>query len=192
VTLARRLGRLALIPPQHFRTAWWGFIGHRFRRRAGDGPLVVVQAVIQDADRVLLSVRRDLRGWELPGGNLELGESEEQALLRKVQEETGLRVEILGLVGEYQRTGFLPHRARVFRCRPLSGRLRPSLETPRLRWWDPADLPDTLFPWYRVPLADALAGLPEPVRRQEHQGLAAIWAGFRIDLRMRASGDRAG
>jgi len=191
MSLARRLGRLALTLPQHTRTAWWGFVGHRLRRGVANGRLVVVQAVIRNAGQVLLSVRRDLRGWELPGGNLDPGESEEQALLREVYEETGLRVEIQGLVGEYHRSGFLPHCARVYRCRPLSGVLQPSYETPVVRWWDPGALPDTLFPWYRAPLADALAKLPEPPVRYEHQGLTAIWAGFRIDLRMRASGDRA-
>ena len=42
-------------------------------------------------------------------------------------------------------------------------------------------------------IADALDP-PErvPVRRWEHQGPAAIWAGLRIDLRMRLSRDEAG
>ena len=59
-----------------------------------------------------------------------------------------------GLVGEYRRSGFRPHLARVYRCRALGGQATPSIETPRVAWWDPARLPDTLFPWFRGPLRD--------------------------------------
>ncbi len=41
-------------------------------------------------------------------------------------------------------------------------------------------------------LADAMAGDRDPLVRREHQGLAAIWAGLSIDLRMRWSDHRAG
>ncbi len=154
--------------------------------------LVVVQAVVRSERGVLLTVRRDLHGWELPGGNGKPGESPEVALIREVREETGLEVAIERRVGDYMRTGFRPHTASVFECRVRGGTLRPSFETPLVRWFDPAALPDTLFPWYRAPLADALAGDPDPQLRHEHQGLAAIWAGLSIDLRMRWSDHRAG
>lgn len=69
---------------------------------------------------------------------------------------------------------------------------RPSSETPLVRWFDPARLPATLFPWYRQPLMDALARAEEPVERHKRQGLATILAGMRIDLMMRLTGDEAG
>jgi 8-oxo-dGTP pyrophosphatase MutT (NUDIX family) len=155
-------------------------------------PLVVVQAVVRSERGVLLTVRRDLHGWELPGGNGRPGESPEAALAREVWEETGLEVAIERRVGDYVRTGFRPHTAAVFECRVSGGTLRPSLETPLVRWFDPAELPDTLFPWYLAPLADAMARDREPRVRREYQGLAAIWAGLSIDLRMRWSDHRAG
>jgi 8-oxo-dGTP pyrophosphatase MutT (NUDIX family) len=182
-----RILRLAALLPDYARTALRGLFSHRIRR----GERIVVQAVILSEQGVLLTVRHDLRGWELPGGNLDPGESELDGLLREVHEETGLRVEVLGLVGEYRRTGFLPHRARVYRCRPVSGVLTPSAETPLVRWWEPLQVPTTLFPWYRTPLQDALAESSEPAQRDEHLGLAEIWAGMRTDLRMRWSSDRA-
>jgi 8-oxo-dGTP pyrophosphatase MutT (NUDIX family) len=151
----------------------------------------VVQAVILREGRVLLAVRSDLRGWELPGGAKQPGESDAAALAREVREETGLEVEILRHVGDYQRSGFRPHLARVFACRVLGGVERPSPETPRLGWFDPAGPPATLFPWYRAPLADALAGHDAPVSRREHQGIGHVLAGLAIDLRMRISDDSA-
>lgn len=180
-----RLLLLARILPDHARTAWWGLVGHRRRG------VRVVQGVVIDGERVLLTVRSDLHGWELPGGNTMPGESDTDALLREVEEETGLTVEIERLVGDYHRSGFLPHVARVYRCRPAGGRLRPSPETPRVRWWPLDALPSTLFPWYRGPLGDALAPGGSAVSRHEHQGLAAVWAGLVTDLRMRWSDDEA-
>jgi 8-oxo-dGTP pyrophosphatase MutT (NUDIX family) len=154
--------------------------------------VAVSQAVILSDERILLAVRRDLRGWELPGGHLQTGESSEEGLIREVREETGHEVAIDRHVGTYVRTGFRPYTASVFTCTVIGGELRPSIETPVVRWFDIAALPDTLFPWFHEPLADALAERPEPVSRCDYQGVAAVWAGFKIDLRMRLSDDRAG
>ena len=59
----------------------------------------VVAAVITDArGRILLARRtdgRDLAGlWEFPGGKCEPGESPEQALVRELQEELGINVQV--------------------------------------------------------------------------------------------------
>ncbi len=182
--------RLAGVLPSYAKIAWWGAVRPHLHPR---GPaLVVHQAVILSERGVLLTVRSDLRGWELPGGHADPAETGEEALRREVLEETGVEVAVERLVGDYERTGFLPHTARVYRCRPVGGAPRPSLETPVVRWFPPEAPPDTLFPWYRGPLADALADLPEPVTRRERQGFGAVLAGMRIDLRMRFSSDRAG
>jgi ADP-ribose pyrophosphatase YjhB (NUDIX family) len=110
---------------------------------------------------------------------------------REIREESGVEVEVESLVGDYVRTGFRPHRARVWRCRAVGGYLRPSEETLRAGWFDPSAPPETLLPWYRQPLADALARHPTPVLRQERLGPAAVLAGMRIDLRMRWRGEAA-
>jgi 8-oxo-dGTP pyrophosphatase MutT (NUDIX family) len=179
------LRRLFGAVPDYARTAWFGLVSPRVAER---GPLEVVQGVVLGPAGVLLAVRSELRGWELPGGAPRPGEGDAAALAREILEETGVGVEVLGLSGEYVRTGFRPHRARVFRCRPVGGAARPSAETVLVRWFDPRALPDTIFPWFRGPLEDALRGGGPPVHRAEHQGLAAVWAGLRIDLAMRLGG----
>ncbi len=179
---------MAWLVPHYLQLAWWGLAAPRLGER---GELVVVQAVVRAGAQVLLSVRRELRGWELPGGTPQAGESPEDALRREVREETGLQIEIERRVGEYRRTGFRPHLALVFRCRVVAGDLHASAETPRVAWIDAAALPRTLFPWYGQPLADALGAESALRQRSEHQGLRQILAGCWIDLRMRLSDDRA-
>jgi len=176
---AARLGLLLRAPGDWCTVARFGL-----RRGARDArPLV--QGVVEGDGGVLLALRRELRGWELPGGRAEDGEDERSALVREIREETGLAVEPGALVGEYHRSGFAAHRARVYRCRVLGGTLRPSADTPAVAWFLPAALPDTLFPWFRAPLLDAIGAAPLPVERAETLGAAAIATGLWIDLRSR-------
>jgi 8-oxo-dGTP pyrophosphatase MutT (NUDIX family) len=175
--------------PVYLRIAWWGLVSPRSAERE---PLRVVQGVVRDGDRVLLTVRSDLRGWEIPGGSPQVAEDDLTAIRRELLEETGVEVAVERHVGDYVRTGFRPHTARVFLCRATGGTPRPSAETPKLAWFPIDQLPDTLFPWYREPLADAFAEHEQPVERHERQGGAAVWSGMKIDLRMRLSDDGAG
>jgi 8-oxo-dGTP diphosphatase len=186
--VARLAGRLARVLPDYLSTGAWA-ISRRFA--SPHAPMLIVQGVILSEAGVLLAVRVEPRGWELPGGNPEPGEDDESALVREVREETGIEISVGPLIGEYHRSGFLPHTARVYSCRSLGGVIAPSSETPRVRWWDPLAVPDTLFPWCRQPLRDGLDSLEGPVLRQEHQGVSEVIASVRIDLRMRLSNDRA-
>lgn len=186
-----RVGRFWGGLEDYVRTAWWGIVSPRVTERR---PLVIVQAVIlRDARdgrgrEVLLSVRSDLFGWELPGGTPEPGETREQSLVREVREETGLTVEVEAHVGDWVRRGFRPHTARIYRCRVAGGTEAPSHETPRLGWFDVEALPGALFPWYRAPLEAALAPAETPILREEWQGAATIWQAMKIDLAMRWRG----
>ena len=192
--MAGLLRRFASVVPDYARIAWWGLVPPIV---GGEQPLVVSQAVILSGDlladpaacRVLLAVRSDLRGWELPGGNPIEGETAEETLRREVLEETGCAVSVERHVGDYVRRGFRPHTARVYLCRILSGAPTPSSETPVVGWFGVTELPETIFPWFRRPLDDALAGATE-LRVEEYQGLRAVLDGMRIDLKMRFSRHR--
>jgi len=187
-SLPGRAQRLLAAPLRYAQIAWWGLVSPRVVETRD---LVVLQAVILDGDRLLLAVRNDLLGWELPGGTLEPGESPEAAMIREIREETGLEVEIERHVGDWARTGFRPHTARVYRCRPVGGTLRPSAETPVLGFFDPRRPPSGLLPWYREPLARALEAGAGAVERAERWGAGAILTAMRIDLGMRLWGARS-
>ena len=58
--------------------------------------------VVNDADEILLIRRTDNDNWALPGGAMDLGESLPNAAIRETAEETGVEVEITGLVGIYR------------------------------------------------------------------------------------------
>ena len=60
-----------------------------------------VTAVVVDAGRLLLVHRADNDLWALPGGGHEVGESIEDTVVREVKEETGMDVQVTGLVGLY-------------------------------------------------------------------------------------------
>ena len=62
--------------------------------------------VVDDAGRLLLVRRANppAQGlWSIPGGRVEIGESDEQAVVRELHEETGLRGRILHEVGTITR-----------------------------------------------------------------------------------------
>jgi 8-oxo-dGTP diphosphatase len=53
--------------------------------------------VFQDGKLLLTHIKT--RGWDLPGGHVEMGETPEQAVVRELQEETGATVGRFKLIG---------------------------------------------------------------------------------------------
>jgi 8-oxo-dGTP diphosphatase len=68
-------------------------------------PSLTVDAVIicKDSSIVLIKRKKDpyKDSWALPGGFVEYGETVESAILREVKEETGLEIDLCGIVGVY-------------------------------------------------------------------------------------------
>lgn len=60
--------------------------------------------IFNEKGQVLLSHRRDIDVWNLPGGGVEPRELPNEAVIREVKEETSLDVVIERLVGVYGKT----------------------------------------------------------------------------------------
>ena len=62
------------------------------------GGIVIKQD--EDGPRILVTQHSKHKGWDFPKGHREIYESEEQTALREVEEETGVKAEIIERVGE--------------------------------------------------------------------------------------------
>jgi ADP-ribose pyrophosphatase YjhB (NUDIX family) len=106
--------------------------------------------VVNEAGGILLIRRSDNDNWALPGGAMDLGESLPDAGIRETLEETGISVEITGLVGIYTDPRHVilytsNGEARqefsvVFTARPVGGQPTPSDESREVVWVPPSDI----------------------------------------------------
>lgn len=99
--------------------------------------------VVDEHDRVLLIRRTDNGLWAIPGGAQDIGEYIAETAVRETREESGITIEVTGIVGIYTN----PHHVMAytdgevrqqfsvcFRGRYLSGGPTPSDESSEVRW----------------------------------------------------------
>jgi len=112
-------------------------------REFPDAPRVAVGAVVLDGDRVLLARRGQAPSvgkWSIPGGLVDVGERLEEAVAREVEEETGLRIRVLGLCGVIDRVHREGDRTRYhyviidYAAEPVGGELRAGSDAAEVRW----------------------------------------------------------
>ncbi|WP_190820115.1 NUDIX hydrolase [Saccharopolyspora pogona] len=120
-----------------------------------DGPpansiVVAVAAFVQDdTGRVLMIRRTDNDQYAIPGGAQDIGETVAQAAIRETAEETGIDIEVSGLIGVYSDPGHViayddgevrQEFSLCFRALPIGGTPRTSSESKEVHWVDPADI----------------------------------------------------
>ena len=135
-------------------------------------PVVGVGGVVVRDGRALL-VRRGkppLYGrWTVPGGTVELGETLEEAVVREMEEETGLRVEPLEVLAVFDRIDRDGERVAYhyvivdYLCRWRSGEARAASDALDVAWATPEDLARYELPEKALEVVrDALERAAEP------------------------------
>ncbi len=110
----------------------------------------VVAALIRKGNKVLLTQRWPGRHlgltWEFPGGKVEEGENDMEALERELREELGVEAEIGSCCFE-TRHGYGSREVHllIFRCKLTEGTPR-ALDVKAMEWADIESLPERKFP----------------------------------------------
>ncbi|MEM2870443.1 MAG: NUDIX domain-containing protein [Thermoplasmata archaeon] len=126
------------------------------RLKRSSGPWLTVDAIVETSKGLLLVRRRHppFQGrYALPGGFVECGETVEEAVVREVREETGLRTRVTGLVGVYSDPSRDPRGhtvSVVFSLRITGGSLKGSDDASEAAFFDIWRLPELAFDHSRV------------------------------------------
>ncbi len=122
----------------------------------------VVGAAILDGDRLLAARRLEppelAGGWELPGGKVDPGETDEQALLRECHEELGVLIRLLDRVGGDWPMGTTAL-LRVWTAEVVEGTPQPLEDHSELRWLEPSEWYDVEWLAADLPVVRALEQL---------------------------------
>lgn len=106
--------------------------------------IVSAGGIVEDSKGNILLVKTRDGGWVYPGGQVEVGENLMDALVREIEEESGITTTVSYLVGVYSNTGSFKWYDGVtdvptqvifdFVCKPVGGQLAVSEETTESRW----------------------------------------------------------
>ena len=132
-----------------------------------DDPKVATGVVAESDGRILLTRRAHepmLGRWSFPSGFVDAGEVVEEAAVREVEEETGVRVSIERLLGVYSTSGerviFIAYAGVV-----TGGSIAPGEESLEVAYFHPDELPELAFPHDAAIVEAWRAGQPHPVAR---------------------------
>ncbi len=143
------------------------------RRKYPERPIAAVGGIIIHSGKVLLVKRKvdPYAGhWSIPGGAIEIGETARSAVVREVEEESGLRVEPVRVVDIYDNIVESAGRIRYhytiidYMCRYISGSPTAGSDVEDARWVTLPGLDD----YELTPLARS--AIAEAVRRLEDEG----------------------
>lgn len=127
----------------------------------------VLAAIFSDNRKeILLIKRRDVPVWVLPGGGIEDKESEEDAIIREVKEETGYNIKITRKVGEYTPINRLTKFTHLFECKIRSGKQTTTSETKDIKFFNIHHLPKYLPPPFDEWIKDAHKNESKLIRKK--------------------------
>ncbi|PLX89984.1 MAG: NUDIX hydrolase [Desulfuromonas sp.] len=106
--------------------------------------ILVVSCLIRNDQQQILLVRHHKRGWELPQGRVEEGETLPAALYREIREETGVTICAEKLVTIWSKLSTPAAKIFCFKASYADGHLTPSEETPEVAWHTETDAISTI------------------------------------------------
>jgi 8-oxo-dGTP diphosphatase len=111
-----------------------------------DAEVLAAGGLVLREGRVAVVHRPRYDDWSLPKGKLDEGESFEEAALREVEEETGLKCRLKRELGDtsYRDRKDRPKLVRYFEMEPASGEFAPNDEVDELIWLEPGEAVDRL------------------------------------------------
>ncbi len=117
-----------------------------------------VNAIIFNSlkDKVLIIKRRDVPVWVFPGGGLDPHEIPENAIIREVLEETGLKVAIHRKVAVYTPINRLTSKTHLYECLVVDGNPITGDETAAIGFFPLNNLPSSFFHIHQSMLRDCL------------------------------------
>lgn len=127
----------------------------RCRQPIYENPVPAACVVLIDSEQKILLVKRSVQPkigqWCLPGGFMELGEKPEQAALRELQEETGLKGRIETLLGVTSSPSDAYDTVLMvgFLVKQYTGIPIPGDDASDLAYFDPTRLPPVAFQSHR-------------------------------------------
>ncbi|MDN7240737.1 NUDIX hydrolase [Planococcus sp. N028] len=90
--------------------------------------IVSAAAIVLNEKQEILLIKGPRRGWEMPGGQVEEGESLKEATVREVKEESGIDIEIVKFCGVFQNVhGSICNT--LFLAKPIGGQPTTSSES---------------------------------------------------------------
>jgi ADP-ribose pyrophosphatase YjhB (NUDIX family) len=129
-------------------------------------------AIFDEQGRILLTKREDFEVWCLPGGGVDEGEAPYPAAIREVQEETGLMVRPISLVGVYSVTSWFEGVLHLitFTAEVIGGEWKPDPhEVVDMRWFHRHELPQDMLVGQSERIRDAFDGVVGKLQSENRQ-----------------------
>ncbi len=123
---------------------YWGFFKHI--------PRASVDVIVLNKKGEVLLTKRDIppgKGkWHIPGGGVAKGERAIQTAVRKIKDETGLKIKVRRLVGVWddpKRNPMCHDFTCVFLASVVGGKLKGSWQASDVKFFNPKKLPKMMF-----------------------------------------------
>ncbi|MCM2677961.1 NUDIX hydrolase [Alkalicoccobacillus plakortidis] len=124
--------------------------------------IVSAAAIVLNDKNELLLVKNPRRGWEMPGGQVEEGESIKTAAIRETEEESGIIIEVTKFCGIFQNVEKSICNT-LFLGKPIGGECRTSIESEEVGYF-PLEQALDMVKWknFRQRIELCLANQEEP------------------------------